>query len=89
MPHPLVRNIREDEEYDVYVGRPSQWGNPFKIGYDADGTRAEVIAKYREWITTQPHLVRDLPTLKGKRLGCWCSPRPCHADVIAELANVE
>jgi Domain of unknown function (DUF4326) len=32
----------------VYVGRPSKWGNPFVIG--RDGTRDEVIAKYRAWI---------------------------------------
>jgi hypothetical protein len=33
---------------DVYVGRPSKWGNPFVIG--RDGSREEVIAKYRAWI---------------------------------------
>ena len=27
--------------YDVYIGRPSKWSNPFKIG--EDGTREEVI----------------------------------------------
>ena len=32
------------ERYDVYVGRPSPWGNPFVIG--RDGTREEVVAKY-------------------------------------------
>jgi hypothetical protein len=31
----------------VYVGRPSRSGNPFVIG--RDGTRDEVIAKYRAW----------------------------------------
>ena len=29
------------EPYDVYIGRPSKWGNPFKIG--RDGSRQEVI----------------------------------------------
>jgi len=32
----------------IYVGRPSKWGNPFVIG--RDGSRDEVIAKYRAWI---------------------------------------
>ena len=36
------------EPYDVYIGRPGPWGNPFEIG--TDGTREEVIAKYEEWI---------------------------------------
>lgn len=71
--------------YDVYVGRPSKWGNPFEIG--KDGTREQVIAKYREYILSSPHLLRALPELKGKVLACWCSPKPCHADVLVEMAN--
>lgn len=71
--------------HDVYIGRPSKWGNPFQIG--KDGTRVEVIEKYEAWIKTQPHLMAALPELRGKVLGCWCSPRPCHGDVLARLAN--
>ena len=25
--------------------------------------------------------------LKGKILGCWCSPYACHGEVLAEIAN--
>jgi hypothetical protein len=33
-------------------------------------------------------LVAALPTLRGKNLACWCSlDKPCHADVLLELAN--
>jgi len=71
--------------YDVYIGRPSKWGNPFVIG--RDGTREEVIKKYKAWIKTQPHLMASLHELKGKTLGCWCAPRPCHGDVLEELAR--
>lgn len=71
--------------YDVYIGRPSPWGNPFKIGRDGD--RDEVIAKYRAWIVQQPALMARLPELRGKVLGCWCSPDACHGDVLAELVN--
>jgi len=73
------------ESYDVYIGRPSKWGNPFKIG--RDGTREQVIDKYREWIKGQPHLVRGLKELEGKVLGCWCKPKRCHGDVLVELVN--
>jgi hypothetical protein len=73
------------EAYDVYIGRPSKWGNPFTIG--KDGTREQVIAKYREWLKSQPALMAALPELRGKILGCWCAPHPCHGDVLAELAN--
>lgn len=71
--------------FDVYIGRPSVWGNPFEIG--PDGNRAEVIEKYRAWILTQPEMLSQLDELKGKVLGCWCSPLPCHGDVLVELIN--
>ncbi len=81
------------EPYNVYIGRAvprlglpaSPWANPYRIGRDGD--RAEVIAKYRAWILTQPELMARLPELRGKRLGCWCSPLPCHGDVLAALAE--
>ncbi|MGD9564460.1 MAG: DUF4326 domain-containing protein [Pyrinomonadaceae bacterium] len=25
--------------------------------------------------------------LRGKVLGCWCSPKVCHGDVLARLLN--
>jgi hypothetical protein len=72
----------------VYVGRPSKWGNPFIIG--RDGTREEVVAKYRAWIVRQPALMAALhDELRGKDLVCWCAPERCHAEVLIELANAE
>ena len=71
----------------VYVGRPGKWGNPFVLG--RDGTRDEVIAKYRAWIAQQPALMAALHELRGKHLVCWCAPERCHADVLIELANRE
>lgn len=73
------------EPYDVYIGRPSIWGNPFEIG--KDGTRKEVIEKYRRWIKKQPNLLKKLPSLKDKVLGCWCSPKDCHGRILIELVN--
>lgn len=81
-----VVNKRNTREYDVYIGRPSKWGNPFVIG--EDGSRAEVIAKYREYILNSKELMADIHTLRGKTLACWCSPLPCHGDVLAELADM-
>jgi hypothetical protein len=71
------------DKYDVYIGRPSKWGNPYIIG--KDGTRQEVIEKYRDYILTRPNLLASLPELEGKILGCWCSPKPCHGEVLLEL----
>lgn len=93
MSHPLVANINRRQRYDVYVGRPragqsersAPWGNPFVLG--VDGNRDQVIEKFREYLTRNVELMRRLPELKGKVLGCYCAPLPCHADVLAELAN--
>lgn len=74
---------RNVSPYEVYIGRGSKWGNPFKIG--PDGNRQEVIAKYREWIQSQPELMASLPELDGKTLGCFCKPKACHGDVLVEL----
>lgn len=71
--------------YNVYVGRPSRWGNPYTIGKDGD--REAVIRKYREYLLANPELMARLPELRGKVLGCWCFPKACHADVLVELAN--
>lgn len=73
------------DKFDIYIGRPSKWGNPFTIG--KDGTRNEVIEKYRDWIKTQPDLIASLHELRDKTLGCWCSPNACHGDILVELAN--
>jgi hypothetical protein len=73
------------ETYDIYCGRPSKWGNPFSIG--KDGTRKEVIEKYRQFLLEHPQLLEDLHELEGKTLGCWCSPKPCHCDVLIELVQ--
>ncbi len=84
-----VSNARKAGKFttqtQVYVGRPSKWGNPFVIG--RDGTRSEVIAKYRAWIVKQPDPMASLDELRGRNLVCWCAPHACHADVLIELAN--
>lgn len=69
----------------VYIGRPSKWGNPFVIG--RDGSRADVIAKYRTWILAQSDLMGALEELRGRDLVCWCAPLACYGDVLADLAN--
>jgi hypothetical protein len=83
-------------QHDVYIGRPSKWGNPFTHIKDGKtlakfivASRQEAIAKYRDWITTGEgqFLLKDLHELKGKTLGCWCAPLQCHGEVLVELAN--
>ena len=81
-----VVNIKHNMEYDVYIGRGSLYGNPFRIGCCGRGpNRQEVINKYREWIVQQPKLMAKLCELKDKRLGCYCAPLACHGHVLVEL----
>lgn len=67
--------------------RASEFANPFKIG--KDGTREEVLEKYsvymKERLGKQPALLEKLVGLRGKRLGCWCAPEPCHANILLVL----
>ena len=77
-----VVNLK-NERYDTYIGRGSIWGNPFRIGQH--GTRKEVIKKYRRYILNSPRKLAKLHWLKGKRLGCYCKPLPCHGDILVEL----
>jgi hypothetical protein len=80
-----VVNCRKDP-YDVYIGRPSKFGNPFRVRID--GTREQVIKMYEEWVRSQPELISIIKTeLRGKTLGCFCFPMPCHGDVLAKIAD--
>lgn len=73
------------ESYDVYIGRGSLFGNPFQIGRDGD--RALVVRKYRSWFIKKlenPKFKEAVLALRGKRLGCFCAPLPCHGDIIRD-----
>lgn len=85
------------ESYDIYIGRPSKFGNPFEIGIDGD--REVVIKKFKEWLKSGNNfncknatpekrimIINSLGDLKNKTLGCWCAPKPCHGDILVELA---
>lgn len=80
------------DKYDIYIGRPSRWGNPFSHRRDTKAicivaSREEAVSAYENWIKTQPELLKDIHKLKGKTLGCWCKPASCHGDVLARLAD--
>jgi hypothetical protein len=94
----LVVSRRHAEPYDAYVGRPTRWGNPFKIGRDGD--REECVRRYRDWLLSgEQHLLRERARaeLRGKVLACWCAPAGginsaapellCHAQILAAVAN--
>ena len=92
MPKVYNKHHKNAPKDAVYVGRPSKWGNPFIVG--KHGTREECVEGYRKWLTHHENagfkLWADAEVeLKGKNLVCWCAPKPCHADVLLELANAK
>lgn len=86
VPRTVVVNRRTSNTYDVYVGRPTKWGNPFQV--NQHGTRDECVQQYATWIKSQPHLMyAAMVELRGKRIACWCAPELCHAHVLAHVAD--
>jgi len=86
-------------ENSVYVGRPSVWGNPFRIGkpnnsdnklspdyvHDRDGALKEFRRYAEHRYSNNPEWVDPLI---DKDLVCWCPlTKPCHADFLLELAR--
>ena len=59
-------------ENAVYVGRPTKWGNPFKVGVDGD--LEEVLRKFRKDLACWCPLMDK----RGNKV-------PCHADIILEM----
>ena len=80
-----------------YVGRPTKWGNPFKVGSeyeDIEGRPCEVrdiahsLECYRHWVVQVFGMDEIQRVLGGRDLACFCPlGEPCHADVLLELAN--
>ena len=86
----------KQEPYDVYIGRPGDWGNPASHlegkGDIKVDTREEAVLAYDLYLDTRPDLVaRIKPELKDKVLGCWCKsrtkPQACHGDILARRAD--
>lgn len=78
-----VLNIR-DAKADVYIGRGSKWGNPFKMESEAD--RDKVCEQYEAYFWSKG-LFKDIAELVDKTLGCYCKPKRCHGDFLADCAN--
>jgi hypothetical protein len=81
----------------TYVGRPTIWGNPWRVGGRAHGALGpkEAVAEYERALTRGElkdragrALIERIGELRGRELACWCEPdQPCHADVLLRYAN--
>lgn len=88
-----VVNLKH-EPYDVYIGRPGPWGNPYSHkpsnvqGTVIVSSVTEAIMKFEQYARSdQEFVARIKRELKGKVLGCFCKPQPCHGDVLAKIAE--
>jgi hypothetical protein len=75
----------------VYVGRPTRWGNPFRV---EELGREEAMRRFRELFDAKhrdkraEYPVDEIGELRGKDLACWCRlDELCHADILLEMAN--
>lgn len=87
--HPRVVHFKK-QLYDVYIGRPGPFGNPFPL--QSEGERLVCIEQFEKWFLSDDSKAvemraRALRELPGKILGCWCRPRICHGDVIARYVD--
>lgn len=82
------------EDYDVYIGRAGKWqdgyfGNPVRL--NPGEARGSTLAKYKGYfysrLQTDPEFKQKIHELKGKALGCFCKPNPCHGDIIREYLD--
>ena len=84
----LVDNLRNwaKQKNNIYIGRAtrdlqgSKWANPYIIGDRYD--RKTVIFLYEKYILGRKKLYKSLLELEGKTLGCWCTPKACHGEVL-------
>ena len=87
---PKVLNQKTDKipPDAIYVGRPSKWGNPFHLKFKGMRARQKSVDLFREYAERKLRQEPEwLLPLRGKDLVCWCSPLPCHVDVLLALAN--
>jgi len=89
------------EKYNVYIGRPSIYGNLWTHRNEKTkaafivSSREEAVECYRQWLEgtnfteieqeKRQQILDSLSSLKGKILGCFCSPLSCHGDVLMDL----
>jgi hypothetical protein len=84
-----MRRLKPAGPGDVRVDRATILGNPYTVGIHRSREQAiELYEQYaRKRIATDPEFRSAIRGLRGKRLFCWCTPLPCHGDVLVKLCE--
>lgn len=86
MPQVLNKHKDKIQDGDVYIGRPSKFGNPIAIGKDC--SRDEAVYHHWQYLHGNKKLLRVVRSeLPGKNLVCFCAPAKCHGDTLMRVAN--
>lgn len=85
-----VRRFVGVQPWVKYVGRPTLWGNPFKVdlGSIPPTDRDRAVSLFRVYAASRLSAEPGwLEPLRGYDLSCWCplDGGPCHADVLIAL----
>ncbi|CAH6420013.1 Domain of unknown function (DUF4326)-containing protein [uncultured virus] len=90
--HLKRKNGQVIQDCDVYIGRAwnmggwnlpqSKWHNPFTVKQYGD----QALILYEQYIRASP-LMNDIEELRGKQLGCWCVPAPCHGNILVKILD--
>lgn len=83
----VLNKHKDDLAGSVYGGRGSPLGNPFPIDERNGQTRDVVIMRNAERARDDAKLMDLYKSMKGKRLVCFCAPKPCHLDVVGYIAE--
>jgi hypothetical protein len=81
--------IGTGDEKKIFHYKGSEFANPYKVGTKkGEYTLEEAIDLYRAHLEDASLVEKAKKELKGKNLGCFCDQKgPCHAKVLAEIAN--
>lgn len=90
----IIVNIYQNKA-DVYCGRGSSLGNPFKMNSESD--RDIVCEQYQQYfyqkvvIERNQSMLRQLSQIKNimdakgtVKIGCFCAPKRCHCQTIKD-----
>lgn len=88
----IIVNIYQNKA-DVYCGRGSSLGNPFKMDSEADRDFVceqfqdyfykKVVIERNQSMLRQLSQIKNIMDAKGSvKIGCFCAPRRCHCQTI-------